>query len=24
VVVSYADGPHRRSDVYETVIACPQ
>jgi hypothetical protein len=23
VVVSYADGPHGRSDVYETVIACP-
>ncbi|MGD0483635.1 MAG: hypothetical protein ABSB58_03160 [Gemmatimonadales bacterium] len=24
VVVSYADGPHAQSDVYETVIACPQ
>jgi hypothetical protein len=24
VVVSYADGPRLRSDVYETVIACPQ
>jgi hypothetical protein len=24
VVVSYADGPRRRSDVYGTVIACPQ
>ena len=24
VVVSYADGPRRRTDVYETVIACPQ
>jgi hypothetical protein len=23
VVVSYADGPRARSDVYETVIACP-
>jgi hypothetical protein len=22
VVVSYADGPHGRSDLYETVIAC--
>jgi Tfp pilus assembly protein PilV len=24
VVVSYADGPRQRSDVYETLIACPQ
>jgi hypothetical protein len=24
VVVTYADGPHRRTDVYETVIACPR
>jgi prepilin-type N-terminal cleavage/methylation domain-containing protein len=24
VVVAYADGPHQRSDLYETVIACPQ
>jgi Tfp pilus assembly protein FimT len=24
VVVSYADGPLRRRDVYETVIVCPR
>jgi prepilin-type N-terminal cleavage/methylation domain-containing protein len=24
MVVTYADGPQQRSDVYETVIACPQ